>query len=172
MYQGLVSEITPTSYSGCSPHSPLLLLPLLLTPALSYSLSVDEQLSRVVVYSSHTDGVGPMIGERAVISGVLTIPSPSTETCAETVTFALSVSLYSIHFDDIMSVSILIPFQSNVADSRSIPVRLTVDDAPTLLALEPEQSLAQFGNPLHPTLLKYVKGNTPALLTLEQHVCN
>ena len=51
-------------------------------------------------------------------------------------------------------------------DIDSIPVVLSVTDAPDLRPLGPESGAEVFGEPLHPVIQRYVRGDVPTNLSL------
>ncbi len=53
-------------------------------------------------------------------------------------------------------------------DIDSIPVVLSVEDAPMLLPLGSESE--RFGGPLHPVIQRYIRGAVPAPVTLQYTV--
>ena len=55
-------------------------------------------------------------------------------------------------------------------DPADILVSIMVEDADDPLALEEEPSLAMFGKPLHPTLLKYSSGDKLARTSFDYPV--
>ena len=154
--------------------------------ALTYTLTVDSSKGRAGLYQQNS-GV-PLISENQV-SETITIPRPGSENeiCPQTYTFALRVSEHNvcilvITFCKMATISVLCSVhgmklasichvQADFTETAPIPVLLTVADSPNPLALEPDPVSERLGGPLHPVLMRYVRGDEPAPLSLQHEVC-
>ena len=70
-----------------------------------------------------------------------------------------------------MKLASICHVQADFTETAPIPVLLTVADSPNPLALEPDPVSERLGGPLHPVLMRYVRGDEPAPLSLQHEVC-